>query len=182
MQLTKRQWVMFSFFIVNFAYILLSAALTSDFNVIFANLSILIFLAALYLERGYASRYYVLLASVFLIVDYMIGMAFGGRILYFFDFLVSNLIELSLYVAVGFFGYAYYHQQFKRNKYWITIILLSIPSLIYTLINASTMLSLFIQILPPLTLIQIILSIIYNLTLPAVMIIYTLIRKKEIIY
>ncbi|HLT00511.1 MAG TPA: hypothetical protein VK005_03365 [Acholeplasma sp.] len=182
MQLTKRQWLMFSFFIVNFAYILLAAALTGDFGVIFANLSILIFLAALYLERGYASRYYVLLAAVWLIVEFIMSWVFNGVIPTSIEGMLYLGTEIALYVAVGFFGYTYYHNLFKQNKYWILIIVLAAPTLAIELLYASSALAQFTLNIPPLTMIQIILSIIYSMTLPAVMIIYTIIRKKEITY
>src|SRR5690606_41385776 len=84
MTLTKRQWIMFTLFIIELSYVLFTSALVGSLLVISSSLSTLLFLGALYLEHNYNSKRMLLLAGVWLIVNMIFSM------IQVFPVLISN--------------------------------------------------------------------------------------------
>src|SRR5690554_3093936 len=119
MYLSKRQKIMFIFFIIEFGFILFFGAVFGDINIILGNLSALLFLGALYLDRNDNSRYVLVLASAMIIVH--------GLINYFLNpgsYLdLTELFILLQYVAIYFFALNFYYSDFNNPTKRIVIII-----------------------------------------------------------
>lgn len=138
MTLTKRQWIMFTLFIIELAFVLFTAALSGSLFAISGSLSRLLFLGALYLENNYNSKRILLLAGVWLIV----GMIF--QLMQVLPQVISNLslfaifdlaILLLLYVGIYLFSMKYYNGNFYNKKENLIITLLVIPTILFGFYN-----------------------------------------------
>lgn len=129
MYLSKRQKIMFIFFIIEFGFIFLGGAVFQNINIILGNLSALLFLGALYLDRNDNSRFVLVLASAMIIVHGLIDYFLNpGRYL---D--IMELFKILQYVAIYFFALNFYHRDFNNPTKRIIIIVLSLPLILISL-------------------------------------------------
>src|SRR5690554_3778213 len=119
MMLTRRQWMMFTLFIIELAYVLFTAARTGDITIISSSLSILLFLGALYLEHNHNSKRILLLAAVWLIVNMVFSLIQIVPVVFtsFSLFTITNLLShIALYIGVYLFSMKYYKGNFYNLK------------------------------------------------------------------
>lgn len=133
MTLTKRQWIMFTLFIIELGYVLFNTALMGTLLVISSSLSTLLFLGALYLEHNPNSKRILLLAGVWLIVNMVFSMIQVMPVL-FSNFSILRLIDIIiiilLYIGIYLFSMKYYGGSFYNKKENIIITLLVTPTIL----------------------------------------------------
>lgn len=176
MQMTKRQTIMFILFIVEFAYTLFSAAIYQDIYMIVSNISVVLFLAALYLENNLNSRYILVLASAMMIINAL------------FTFIrvptaivtVPGILNILLYIAVYLFALSYHQGQFYNKQRNLLITLLSLPIALVALYDFYIYSTTLYNIAHPVIYFQIIIGALLGAIIPAAMITYTYLRSKRI--
>jgi len=180
--LTKRQRIMFIFFVIYFAFTLFSAALSLNIDVVLSNLAVLLFLAALYLERNINSRFIIVLASAMMIVSFIFSL--GSRIMMMSTpiVMIELVIDILFYVSVYFFALSFYQRSFFIKKRNMMIIFLLVPQIGYTLYHITLALiesSIFIQFYGTLNFMHMILSyLLSGLTVAAAIITYISLVEK----
>ncbi|MBN3490993.1 hypothetical protein JV173_05625 [Acholeplasma equirhinis] len=174
MRLTKRQWIMFSFFIIYFATIMLLFALTGYIEYLLSNIAVILFLAALYLENSPSSSYVVVLSTIMEVVSLFFGIIENpGIMLTFF-----GILELVKVVAMGYFAYAYFKVGFRRQNVFIPIVVLSgLLGLYYLFTMIQTMMSIYSFNILNITIITLI--SLKDLALPAAIITFTFFKRKQ---
>src|SRR5690554_355038 len=182
MTLTKRQWIMFTLFIIELSYVLFTSALVGSLLVISSSLSTLLFLGALYLEHNYNSKRMLLLAGVWLIVNMIFSM------IQVFPVLISNFntdvmfdvaVVILLYVGIYKFSMMYYQGNFYRRNENILVSVLVIP----TILMVGYQLYLYLK-LPlignPLEITYVFIGFISKMIIPLAILTYTWLRHKNI--
>lgn len=176
--MNKRQKVMFSFFLIAFAYILFSAALTQNINIIVGNLSVLLFLAALYMDNSLQSKTILVLASAMMIINTIISFVANPMTILTF----GGIINIILYIGIYFFALNVYRDNFNKRDVNYLIMVLALPKLIFSLygfIDISVALMNFNAGIS-LNTIMIILNPLVSGLIPLAMIVYTWFRMKYI--
>jgi len=182
MTLTKRQWIMFTLFIIELAYVLFTAAFSGSLLDIASSLSRLLFLGALYLENNYNSKRILLLAGVWLIV----GMIF--QLMQVLPVIIASLsvfavfdltILVLLYIGIYLFSMKYYNGNFYNKKENIIITLLVIPTILFGFYNLYLFLTLPI-ISNPIALSYTFMGILSRMIIPLSITTYTWLRHKNI--
>lgn len=139
--LTKRQWTIFIFFIIELIVTLFMVSYTGNLQFLTGNLSTLLFLAALYLEKSERSRSILLLSAVWIIVYGAIGAAniLAGMFASGDSELVIDLvISLSMLAAVFMFSTNYYQSNFRSKERNLGIYVLLLPSIAIGILNIIT--------------------------------------------
>ncbi len=173
--LSKRQKIMFIFFIIEFAYILFAGAVFKDINIIVGNLSVLLFLGALYLDRNDNSRYILVLASAMIIVHGMINYLLNPN-----EYLnINELFKILQYIAIYFFALNFYKRDFNNQTIRFVIILLSIPLI---LVSISSGIALTNHLFASLELFLIVSGFYIQTLIPIAMIVYTIMSFRQIDY
>ena len=175
MYLSKRQKIMFIFFIIQFAYIFFAGAVFQDINIILGSLSSLLFLGALYLERNDNSRYVLVLASAMIIVHGLINYFLSQPL----SLNYSEIFKLLMYVAIYFFALNFYRSDFNNSTKRVIIIVLSAPLLIISIVNG---IYLSQYMFTSLELFLILFGFYAEALIPLAMITYTLLSFKQIDY
>lgn len=183
MKLSKRQWVMFTLFIIVFAHTLFSAAILQNMSVIVSNLSLLLFLAALYMDKNSNSRFVLLISGLWIIVSAIMDYL---RILpYMFDpFQLTSFFSLVVstlkFFAIYFFIMSFYNNTFRNFKKNMTITLLLVPSLIMVGYTLYTYLNLPVELFSGFELLSLYINLIVSFILPIAMFLYTWMRYSRI--
>lgn len=180
--LTKRQWTIFIFFIIELIFTLFMVAYSGDLSFLTGNLSTLLFLAALYLEKNERSRTILLLSAVWIIVYGAIGAANILASMFAAGdsaFLIDLVISLSMLAAVFMFSTNYYQSNFRSKERNLGIYVLLLPSIAIGIFNLVTYFN-FIFSPNILVVIMFIFEMLSALTLPLAMLIYTWMRERRI--
>ncbi len=183
MKLTKRQWIMFTLFIIVFAHTLFSAAMAQSVNVILSNLSVLMFLAALYMDKSGNSRFVLLLSAIWIIVNAIFDyMQVIPQLLNNFSLptLISIITSALKFVAIYYFAMAFYKDGFRKFKNNLLITVLLLPALFNVLYVVYSYLGLPAGLFSPLELFMLYIGLIINSVLPIAMLLYTWLRYHRI--
>lgn len=129
-----RQRVMFILFAVVLLAVLYVAAFVGDINIVLSNLYLLLFLAALYLDRSENSKMVLVLSAAVLIVNIVLSYAQVPQAL----FTMSALIDGLLYASLYFFAMAFLKGGFRDKTKVNLIIILALPALILNLLDFSS--------------------------------------------
>ncbi|WP_025724932.1 hypothetical protein [Acholeplasma granularum] len=136
MTLTKRQWILFTLFIIEFAYTLLNVSLSGDLRILSSNLSTLLFLGALYLEHSFHSKRVLLLSGVWLIVNgiFLLFQLVPSVLLSLHYLSIILLISLIMsYIAIYFFSMKYYRSEFFDKKDNIKVTIFALPLILFNI-------------------------------------------------
>lgn len=175
-QMTKRQLVMFIFFIIYFAYTLFSAAINQDIYVIVSNLAVVLFLAALYLENNLNSKYILVLASAMMIINAIFTFVRIPMLI----LTVQGILNILLYIAVYLFALNYHQGRFQNKQRNLLVTLLSLPIAGYSLYYFYLYGTALYNVLPIGSYLQLIIGWLLGVIVPAAMITYTYMRTKRI--
>lgn len=182
MTLTKRQWIMFTLFIIELGFVLFNAALFQNILVISSSLSTILFLGALYLEHNPNSNRLLLLAAVWLIVNAIFSMIpVIPSIFSSFNLVVllDVVITIMLYVGIYKFAMKFYQRDFYNKKENVNVTLLVIPTILigfyfaYQYFSAPILGGTF-------DIIYALASIISSMIIPLAIVLYTWLRHKNI--
>ncbi len=167
---------MFIFFIIYFAYTLFSAAINQDIYVIVSNLSVVLFLAALYLENNLNSKYILVLASAMMIINAIFTFVRTPALI----LTVSGVLNILLYIAVYVFALNYHQGKFQNKQRNLLVTLLSLPIAGYSLYYFYLYGISAYNILPIGIYLQLVIGWLLGVIIPAAMITYTFMRAKRI--
>src|SRR5690554_77044 len=182
MTLTKRQWIMFTLFVIELSYVLFTAAIVGSLIVISSSLSTILFLGALYLEYNHNSKRMLLLAAVWMIVNMLFSaVQIVPMLLTNFSLfaMIDFIIVILLYVGIYLFAMKYYKGNFYNKKENLIITVLVIPTILLGFYMLFDFLSLPIGG-NPIEITYVIVGFISSMIVPLAIIIYTWLKHKNI--
>lgn len=174
MNLRGRQKVMFIVFAITLLIIMFLTAYLGNLNFLTSNLYLLLFLAALYLDKSYNSKYVLVLSTAVLLVNELLTiLRYPGVLLY-----IDNIIRIISYVGLYFFAMEFLKGTFRSKDKSYLIIGLTVPYVVVVIINIINML-IFGQITLTILGMVSLAGILLELVFPASIIYYTISRLKN---